>query len=70
MSQSLYKHVAKENGITEEQVKIVMQKSEDMMPIMLKQYGTDLNMICKKTKEYQKIMIENFKKTNKASKKK
>ena len=60
MSQSLYDYVAKTNNITQEQVKYIMEKSEDIMPIMILQYGNDLNTISMKMRKYQKNMIKSF----------
>ena len=54
--------VSKQNGITKEQVKEIWKKSEGFMEILIKQYGTDVNTMAMKMKEYQKNLIKNMKK--------
>ena len=51
-------HIAKENCISSEDAKYIYEESQKIMPILLIQYKTDLNMICLKMKEYQKILTE------------
>ena len=51
-------HIAKDNCISTEDAKYIYEESQKIMPILLIQYKTDLNMICLKMKEYQKILTE------------
>ena len=60
--ESAINHIATENDITREQALFILDKSEKLMPILLIQYKTDINMICKKMKEYQRLHIANCKK--------
>ena len=46
------------NGITIEDCKYILKQSEMLMPILLIQYKSDIDMICLKMKEYQKILRE------------
>lgn len=64
MSNRLFIKVANDNGITVDDAKYVLEQSEKLMPILLRQYNTDYNMIFMKTREYQKILIDNCKKKN------
>jgi hypothetical protein len=61
MSDKMFSFVAEKNNITIDDAKYVLQKSEKLMPILLIQYKTDLNMICMKTKEYQRLLIQECK---------
>jgi len=57
----MFSFFAEKNNITIDDAKYVLQKSEKLMPILLIQYKTDLNMICMKTKEYQRLLIQECK---------
>ena len=46
------------NGITIEDCKYILKQSEMLMPILLIQYKSDIDMICLKMNEYQKILRE------------
>ena len=61
MSDKMFSFVAEKNNIAIDDAKYVLQKSEKLMPILLIQYKTDLNMICMKTKEYQRLLIQECK---------
>jgi hypothetical protein len=61
MSDKMFSFVAEKNNITLDDAKYVLQQSEKLMPILLIQYKTDLNMICMKTKEYQRLLIQECK---------
>jgi hypothetical protein len=61
MSDKMFSFVAEKNNITIDDAKYVLQQSEKLMPILLIQYKTDLNMICMKTKEYQRLLIQECK---------
>jgi hypothetical protein len=61
MSDKMFSFFAEKNNITIDDAKYVLQKSEKLMPILLIQYKTDLNMICMKTKEYQRLLIQECK---------
>ena len=58
ITDKVYSHIAKENCISSEDAKYIYEESQKIMPILLIQYKTDLNMICLKMKEYQKILTE------------
>jgi cytochrome c556 len=59
---SVLTYVSRENDITKEQVKEIWEKSEKFMEILMKKYGTDINTMSAKMKEYQKNLIKNMKK--------
>jgi hypothetical protein len=61
MSDKMFSFVAEKNNITIDDAKYVLRQSEKLMPILLIQYKTDLNMICMKTKEYQRLLIQECK---------
>ncbi len=61
MSDKMFSFVAEKNNITIDDAKYVLRQSEKLMPILLIQYKTDLNMICMKTKEYQRPLIQECK---------
>ena len=58
ITDKVYSHIAKENCISSEDAKYIYEENQKIMPILLIQYKTDLNMICLKMKEYQKILTE------------
>ncbi len=65
MSNSYYRsacsHIAKENCISLEDAKYIYEESQKIIPKLLIQYKTDLNMICLRMKEYQEILTEKCK---------
>ena len=58
ITDTVYSHIAKEKCISSEDAKYIYEESQKIMPILLIQYKTDLNMICLRMKEYQKILME------------
>ena len=56
------------NNISIDDAKYVLEQINKLMPILLIQYKTDLNMMCMKMKEYQNLLIQECK--NKAVAKK
>ena len=60
--ENLYAYVAKSNNITIDDAKHILERSEAFMDILTHQYGNNLDMICKKMREYQKLLIEQAKK--------
>lgn len=55
-------HIADLHNITLQQSADLMKRSNDIMPIMVIQYKDDLDMICVKLKEYQSLILDEFKK--------
>ena len=51
-------HILKKDCISHQDALYIYQESEKLMPILLIQYKTDLNMICLKMKGYQKLLRE------------
>ena len=58
INENIYDFVGNKNGLTKEECKYIYEESEKLMPILLIQYKMDLNMICKKMKEYQMLLSE------------
>ena len=57
-------YVAKKNSITPDDAKYIYQESRKLMPILQIQYKNDLDMICLKMKEFQKILRQKLIKKN------
>ena len=62
INEKIYDLVGNKYGLTKEECKYIHEESEKLMPILLIQYKMDLNMICKKIKEYQMLLSEECRK--------
>jgi len=58
INEKIYDLVGTKSGLTIEECKYIHEESEKLMPILFIQYKMDLNMICKKIKEYQILLYE------------